>query len=95
MGIKLAGSLSLASLPTTLVAFARYSRDSSFTVLRENQAFVLVIVACSITGTVLGGLLLGVVLAAIVIPLLVILLLSAIEVCRHSPSRAVGGPSPG
>jgi uncharacterized membrane protein YfcA len=34
--IKLAGSLSLAvSLPTMLVAFARYSRDASFTVLRR------------------------------------------------------------
>ena len=33
--IKIAGSLSLAvSLPTMLVAFARYSRDQAFTVLR-------------------------------------------------------------
>ncbi len=39
--INLAGSLSLAvSLPTMLVAFARYSRDSSFVVLRENLRFV-------------------------------------------------------
>ena len=37
--IKLAGSLSLAvSLPTMLVAFARYSRDGSFVVLREQRA---------------------------------------------------------
>jgi uncharacterized protein len=35
--IKLAGSLSLAvSLPTMLVGFARYSRDQSFQVLRQN-----------------------------------------------------------
>jgi hypothetical protein len=35
--ITIAGSLSLAvSLPTMLVAFARYSRDNSFTVLRAN-----------------------------------------------------------
>jgi len=35
--IKIAGSLSLAvSLPTVLVAFARYSRDQSFGVLRAN-----------------------------------------------------------
>lgn len=83
--IKLAGSLSLAvSLPTMLVAFARYSRDSSFTVLRENRAFVLVMAAGSIVGTVLGGLLLGVVPAAVVVPLLVVLLLlSAIKVWRH------------
>ena len=36
--IKVAGSLSLAvSLPTMLVAFARYSRDQSFAVLVENR----------------------------------------------------------
>ena len=39
--IKTAGSLSLVvSLPTMLVAFARYSRDGSFTVLRRNRRFV-------------------------------------------------------
>jgi uncharacterized protein len=38
--MKLAGSLSLAvSLPTMLVGFARYSRDSSFVVLGENVRF--------------------------------------------------------
>jgi len=36
--IKIAGSLALAiSLPTMLVAFARYSRDRSFEVLRANR----------------------------------------------------------
>ena len=40
--IKLAGSLSLAvSLPTMLVAFARYSRDQAFIVLRGNCRFLL------------------------------------------------------
>ena len=40
--IKVAGSLSLVvSLPTMLVAFARYSRDQAFTVLRSNGRFVL------------------------------------------------------
>ena len=83
--IKLAGSLSLAvSLPTMLVAFARYSRDDSFVVLRDNRSFVLVMAAGSIAGTVLGGLLLGVVPGAVVIPLLVVLLvLSAVKVWRH------------
>jgi uncharacterized protein len=38
--IKIAGSLALAiSLPTMLVAFARYSRDRSFEVLRANKGF--------------------------------------------------------
>src|SRR4051812_258004 len=41
--LKLAGSLSLAvSLPTMLVAFARYSRDQSFQVVRANGRFVVV-----------------------------------------------------
>ena len=40
--IKIAGSLSLiVSLPTMLVAFARYSRDNSFQALRDNKAFVV------------------------------------------------------
>ena len=42
--IKIAGSLALAiSLPTMLVAFARYSRDRSFEVLGANKGFVLAI----------------------------------------------------
>ena len=44
--LKLAGSLSLAvSLPTMLVAFARYSRDGSFVVLREHRRFVVAMAA--------------------------------------------------
>lgn len=83
--IKLAGSLSLAvSLPTMLVAFARYSRDASFTVLRTNARFVAVMAAGSVTGTLLGGLLLGVAPTAVLVPLLVVLLLaSAVKVRRH------------
>ena len=84
--IKIAGSLSLAvSLPTMLVAFARYSRDNSFTVLAANKTFMLAIAGGSIAGTLLGGLLLGVVPNAALIPLLVALLLaSAIKVWRHT-----------
>ncbi|WP_246537824.1 sulfite exporter TauE/SafE family protein [Saccharopolyspora endophytica] len=83
--IKTAGSLSLAvSLPTMLVAFARYSRDQSFQVLRGNAKFVATMSAGSIIGTVLGGLLLGVVPDAVLIPLLVsLLLLSSVKVWRH------------
>ena len=62
VGIKVAGSLSLmVSLPTMLVAFARYSRDVSFVVLRRHARLVAVMAAGSVTGTVAGGLLLGVV----------------------------------
>ncbi|GHE12170.1 UPF0721 transmembrane protein [Klenkia taihuensis] len=85
VGITTAGSLSLVvSLPTMLVAFARYRRDAAFAVLRENGRFVLVMAAGSVAGTVVGGLLLGVVPGAVLVPLLVLLLLlSAVRVWRH------------
>lgn len=93
--IKVAGSLSLAvSLPTMLVAFARYSRDNSFGVLRANRGFVLAMAAGSILGTVLGGLLLGVAPDAVLIPLLAaVLVASSVKVWRHERSdvpRGVG-----
>ena len=83
--IKTAGSLSLAvSLPTMLVAFARYSRDGSFTVLRDNRRFVLLMAAGSVAGTVLGGLAVGIVPDRVLIPLLsVVLLISARKVWAH------------
>lgn len=71
--IKTAGSLSLAvSLPTMLVASARYSRDQGFQVLRSNARFVAAMSAGSIIGAVLGGFLLGAVpdAAATVAPFL-------------------------
>ena len=84
--IKTAGSLSLlVSLPTMLVAFARYSRNQSFHVLRDNIGFVLTMATGSILGTLLGGMLLGVVPVAVLVPVLVALLIaSAIKVWRHS-----------
>ena len=83
--LKLAGSLSLAvSLPTMLAAFARYSRDRSFAVLRAQRAFFLVMAAGSIVGAFLGGLLLNVVPTAALLPLLAgILVLSAVKVWSH------------
>jgi uncharacterized membrane protein YfcA len=83
--IKTAGSLSLiVSLPTMLVAFARYSRDGSFSVIRRNRSFVVAMAAGSVTGTVIGSLLLGVVASGVVVPLLVLLLLaSSIKIWRH------------
>ncbi len=85
LDIKLAGSVSLAvSLPTMLVAFARYSRDSSFAVLRENRGFAVAMAAGSVIGTVVGGLLLDVVADDVLIPILVaVLLLSSIKVWGH------------
>lgn len=83
--IRLAGSLSLAvSLPTMLVGFTRYSRDQSFSVLRENWIFLLVMAAGSVVGTFIGGLLLGIVPSTILLPLLAALLvISAAKVWRH------------
>jgi uncharacterized protein len=84
--IKLAGSLSLAvSLPTMLVGFARYSRDSSFAVIGQNARFALIMAAGSILGTFIGGQLLGVVPSGVLLPMLAaILVISAVKVRRHS-----------
>ncbi|MFC4472476.1 sulfite exporter TauE/SafE family protein [Streptomyces xiangluensis] len=83
--IKTAGSLSLlVSLPTMLVAFARYSRDGSFAVLGANLRFTLVMAAGSIVGALLGGLLVGVFSDLVLIPALaVILLVSSVKLARH------------
>lgn len=83
--IKTAGSLSLAvSLPTMLVAFARYSRDGSFVVLRANRRFVLLMAGGSVVGTVIGGFAVGIVPDSVLIPLLsIILMISARKVWGH------------
>lgn len=83
--IKTAGSLSLlVSLPTMLVAFARYSRDGSFAVLGANLRFTAVMAAGSTVGAVGGGLLLGVFPDMVLIPALaVILVVSAVKLTRH------------
>ncbi|MHA7294736.1 sulfite exporter TauE/SafE family protein [Arthrobacter sp. HLT1-21] len=83
--IKIAGSLSLAvSLPTMLVAFARFSKDKGFAVLGQNKRFLIAMTLGSIVGTVIGGLLLGVVPSTVLIPLLVLLLLlSSIKIWNH------------
>jgi len=83
--VKLAGSLSLAvSLPTMIVGFARYSRDSTFAVLARNRRFVVVMAVGSVVGTLIGGQLLGIVPGYVLLPALaVILLISAVKVWRH------------
>ncbi|MFV6029315.1 TSUP family transporter [Streptomyces sp. NPDC056264] len=74
----------LVSLPTMLVAFARYSRDGSFAVLGANLRFTMVMAAGSVAGAVLGGLLLGVFPDAVLIPALALILLaSAVKLARH------------
>ncbi|MFJ9552064.1 sulfite exporter TauE/SafE family protein [Streptomyces erythrochromogenes] len=83
--IKTAGSLSLlVSLPTMLVAFARYSRDGSFAVLGAYLRFTGVMAGGSIAGAVAGGMLLGMFPDVVLIPALaVILLVSAFKLARH------------
>jgi uncharacterized membrane protein YfcA len=67
-----------------LVAFARYSRESSFVVLRNNIRFVVVLGLGSITGAMVGGLLLGVIPDLVLIPILAaVLLVSAVKLARH------------
>ncbi|MFJ4525898.1 sulfite exporter TauE/SafE family protein [Streptomyces sp. NPDC088810] len=88
--IKIAGSLSLlVSLPTMLVAFARYSRDGSFAVLGANLRFTAFMATGSIVGALLGGLLLGVIPDMVLLPALaIILLISAVKVARHATPTA-------
>lgn len=83
--IKLAGSLSVAiSLPTMVVGFIRYSRDSAFEVLKNNGRFAFAMALGSIAGAAIGGQLLGVVRNQVLLPTLAaILLISAIKVWRH------------
>lgn len=85
LDIKTAGSLSLlVSLPTMLVAFARYSRDGSFAVLGANLRFAAVMAAGSIAGALLGGVLVGVFSDLVLVPALaVILLISSVKLARH------------
>ncbi|GAB4167845.1 MAG: sulfite exporter TauE/SafE family protein [Rhodocyclaceae bacterium] len=88
--IKLAGSLSLAvSLPTMLVAFARYSRDASFAVLGRQRRFVLAMAAGSLAGVFAGGRLLAFAPGALLVPLLAaILAVSAVKTWRTAPDQA-------
>lgn len=84
--VKIAGSLAvLVSLPTMVVALARYSRDQAFGVLRANRRFVAVMALGSIAGVVIGGALAAVVSATLIGAVVVVLLLiSAVAVWRHA-----------
>jgi uncharacterized membrane protein YfcA len=88
--VKVAGSLSLmVSLPTMIAAFARYSRDDTFIVLRDHRRFVILMALGSVAGTVAGGLLAGVVPEVVLIPLLgALLLYSAVNVWRHATTTS-------
>ena len=84
--VKLAGSLSLlVSLPTMVSAIARYSRDGSFAVVKEQAGFAALMAVGSICGAFAGGQLLKVSSGAILLPLLSgILVISAWKMWRHA-----------
>ena len=67
-----------------MVAFARYSRDQAFGVLRQHAPFAVAMTLGSITGSPVGGLLLGVVPTGILVPgLAALLLASGVKLWRH------------
>ncbi|MFN4140763.1 sulfite exporter TauE/SafE family protein [Aestuariivirga sp.] len=84
--VKVAGSLSLlVSLPTMILAFARYSRDGSFAVVKDEAEFAALMAAGSICGAFAGGQLLKMFSGAAIVPLLsAILVLSAWRMWRHA-----------
>lgn len=84
--IKLAGSLSLVvSLPTMIVGFTRYSQDKSFSIIRSQRRFLVVMAAGSLFGAFVGGRLLGVIPTSLLLPILAaILIISSVKVWRHS-----------
>lgn len=84
--IKLAGSLSLmVSLPTMIVAFARYSRSHAFAVLGRERPLFRWMTAGSVLGAGIGGILVGWMPTDLLVSLLgIILLVSAVKTFRHA-----------
>ncbi|MGV2287862.1 hypothetical protein AAHK20_04050 [Trinickia sp. YCB016] len=53
--VAIALILLVASLPTMLTGFVRYSQDNSFAVLRRNRTLVILMAAGSIGDAFIGG----------------------------------------
>lgn len=87
--IKLAGSLSLAvSLPTMIVGFTRYSRDKSFSIIKQQKRFLLIMAGGSLVGAYVGGRLLGIIPTTYLLPLLAfILVISSLKVWKHAQAK--------
>ena len=83
--MKLAGSLSLCiSLPTMLMAFARYRQSDAFAVCAQEQHFLGWMIGGSLVGSAVGAALLGIVPTTLLVwGMGVILLVSAVKVFRH------------
>lgn len=84
--VKLAGSVALViALPTIVVSFARFGRDNTVTVVRENLSALGTMTAGSILGTFIGGQLLGILPSTVLLPLLgLLLVVSAVKIWRHA-----------
>lgn len=89
LDVKTAGSLSLCiSLPTMLVAFARYSKSGALQLLNTEKTFVLFMALGSICGAAVGASLVGLVPHSVLVTGLgLILLLSAAKIYMHTRSR--------
>lgn len=92
LDVQIAGSLSMmVSLPTMIVAFARYTRAQAFAVLRTERQLMIWMLVGSVLGAVAGGMLLGLVPTGLLTGVLaLILLLSAIKIFQHTRSASEG-----
>jgi len=83
--IKLAGSLSLCiSLPTMLMAFARYRQSDAFAVCGRERTFLGWMIGGSLVGSAIGAALLGIVPTTLLVwGLGIILFISAVKVFHH------------
>lgn len=87
--IKIAGSLSLCiSLPTMLVAFARYTQSGAIQIFRKEKVFIIWMAVGSILGSAIGGRLINYVNSQVLIFVLGgILLISALKTYKHTKIR--------
>lgn len=77
-----------------VVAFSRYSRDSSFGVIRRHSRFALLMAGGSMLGSVAGGLLADVISEDVTVPALAaILVASAAKIWRHERPLQRSSPS--
>lgn len=87
--VKIAGSLSLCiSLPTMLVAFARYTQSGAFELFKKEKYFIIWMAIGSIIGSAIGGRLINYVNSKTLVFILGgILLISAIKTYKHTQKK--------
>ena len=68
-----------------ITGFSRYSRDQSFSVIRQQSKFIIIMAMGSLVGAFLGGQLLGLLPTHYLLPVLAgILVISSFKVWRHA-----------